>query len=592
MAPQVTKPIEKWPARAMNVPNAHYLVTLLRFSLSNNPLLAVSIVLSIGSTVLELAAISCLVPLTLYSTGQPLDPNSIPMRLLTAVGLPADGYGFIQLFAIIFLLRLLTQFTAQMMAVYVSRRLLLQIVTRSFSAVVADVPFKTLDEKSMGYFVSLAGDEGVRASNIIMTVIQIVSTMALALVYFYAISALSLVSGALVLAFLAITFIALFQSFKISQRLGSRAVEQSQATNTLFVDAINGLRTVRAFSAEQFIAKQYKQALYDYVKTLALIDVVSLASRFAPGVFLIGLLLVAAFARYSPGSATLDMAAMSVIVILLLRFFPVAGQVLGLGLRLVSDLRAAKDITELVSSVPRTDLSTAKKALDRPIEAIELLNIAFSHRPDRPVLRNLDLTLRAGRSYALIGISGAGKSTILDLLLGFREPDGGSILINGIRSQDIGIGELRKRVLLATQDATIFSDTVANNLTIGIEASRSDFEHAAQIACLSQHIDEMPQGYDTVLHYRGSNLSGGQRQRLGIARAVLRKPEVLLLDESTSALDSETRAMVVTNLKKEFADRILVFVTHDSYVMSVVDEVLDMSALDPSPHTEPADAVQ
>jgi ABC-type multidrug transport system fused ATPase/permease subunit len=213
------------------------------------------------------------------------------------------------------------------------------------------------------------------------------------------------------------------------------------------------------------------------------------------------------------------------------------------------------------------------------VDAIDAVDLGFRHVPEKPVLHALALSLVRGRSYALAGLSGSGKSTFLDLLLGFFGPDQGKILINGVAIEQFTQSELRKKILLVAQDTTIFNDTLANNLKMGVEIPENEIERACQIACIDGFVTELPNGYQTLLQYRGSNLSGGQKQRLGIARAVLRRPDVLLLDESTSALDGETRERVLRNLLSEFKDRIILFVTHDPALMAKVDEVLDMTAI-------------
>src|SRR5262249_9044562 len=158
-----------------------------------------------------------------------------------------------------------------------------------------------------------------------------------------------------------------------------------------------------------------------------------------------------------------------------------------------------------------------------------------------------NIRLQKGRSYALVGPSGSGKSTLLDLLLGFYAPSRGEIFVNKEPLELIAPSSLRKKVVLVSQDAAIFNDTVMNNLCLGMNVDQINVERACQIACIDEFVAGLPAGYNTVLNYKGTNLSGGQKQRIGIARAVLRRPDVLLLDESTSALDVETRKTVVSN---------------------------------------------
>jgi ABC-type multidrug transport system fused ATPase/permease subunit len=163
--------------------------------------------------------------------------------------------------------------------------------------------------------------------------------------------------------------------------------------------------------------------------------------------------------------------------------------------------------------------------------------------------------------------------------MGFYQPVRGGFRLNGSPAELCTVKELRQRIVLVSQDTTIFNDTIANNVRFGLGAPLEKIKHACRIACIHDFIAGLPQGYETVLSYRGTNLSGGQKQRLGLARAIMRSPEVLLLDESTSALDAGTRDLVVASLLSYAQSRIVLFVTHDHWLMSQVDVVLDMGRL-------------
>jgi ABC-type bacteriocin/lantibiotic exporter with double-glycine peptidase domain len=556
-----------------------YLRSLFRFAFKYNSLLYVSLLLSVISVCLELAAMTALMPLASLTSNQPGVPSGILVRSLSKLGLPTDGRSILLAFIGLFAARVLTQFVSQGLTIYLSKRILLQLTTRAFSALIRNVPIKELESKSIGYYISLAGDEASRASSLVIFVSQFVSTALLGALYYAAIVSYSKTVAVAVLVFLFVTFLALFESFRISHRLGIRQVEQSQAATSFFVDAINSLRSVRSYSAENYITRSHFNQIRAYMRTQALIDITSMSARLGPVLFLF--LCVAAVTIW-PGMSnklSLDLPFIVTMVILLMRFFPTVGQGLNLALRVIADARAGRDVTQIISEYELAPkFAHPMLPIDGPIECIEANGVYFEHVDGKPVLRDFSAILRRGRSYAIVGASGSGKSTFLDLLLGFYLPSQGSILINGVSLGQLAPSDLRGKVILVAQDTAVFNDTVVNNLRLGFDASRSDLDRACGIACIDEFVADLPNGYESVLNYRGSNFSGGQKQRIGIARAVLRHPDVLLLDESTSALDAATREQVVENLLNEFKDRIVVFVTHDEFVMSKVDEVLDLSA--------------
>jgi ABC-type multidrug transport system fused ATPase/permease subunit len=555
-----------------------YLRSLFKFAFKNNPLLYVSLVLSVVSVCLELAAMTALMPLASLSAGQPTAQGGILLRVLDELGLRSDGRSILLVFILLFAARVLTQFASQGLTIYLGKRILLQLTSRAFSALMRNVPVRELESRSIGYYLSLTGDEAARASNLVVFISQFVATALLGALYFLAIVSYSTTVAISVVVFLAITFLALFESFRISHRLGIQQIEQSQTVNSFFVDAVNSLRSVRSYSAEAYIAESYYHQMRAYMRTLALIDIVSMSARLGPVLFLFICIGAAALWPGAAGRISLDLPFITTIVILLLRFFPIAGQGLNLALRVIADARAGRDVTKIIDEYQHVSmLKHSTRHIEGPVERIEAVGVHFEHLDGKPVLQDFGVTLRSRESYAFVGVSGSGKSTFLDLLLGFYSPAAGDILINGASLCGIDPTELRAKIVLVAQDAAIFNDTVTNNLCLGLEVSQGEIERACKIACIDEFIAELPRGYDTVLNYKGSNFSGGQKQRIGIARAVLRRPDVLLLDESTSALDPVTREQVVDNLLAEFHDRIVLFVTHDAFVVSRVDSVIDLS---------------
>jgi ATP-binding cassette, subfamily B, bacterial len=194
---------------------------------------------------------------------------------------------------------------------------------------------------------------------------------------------------------------------------------------------------------------------------------------------------------------------------------------------------------------------------------VEYCQVNFSYDPDRPILKNINLTAYAGEMIALVGASGAGKTTLVNLLLRFYDPTAGQILIDGVDIRDVTLKSLRRQIGIVLQENILFSGTIAQNIAFGQEKfNLQEVENAAKIANAHQFISELSQGYYTYVGERGVNLSGGQRQRIAIARAVLSNPRILILDEATSALDSESEALVQEALERIMKERTVFVIAH------------------------------
>jgi ATP-binding cassette subfamily B protein/subfamily B ATP-binding cassette protein MsbA len=190
-------------------------------------------------------------------------------------------------------------------------------------------------------------------------------------------------------------------------------------------------------------------------------------------------------------------------------------------------------------------------------------DVAFGYQPDQPVLQRVSLTARAGEVIAIVGQTGAGKSTLVGLIPRFFDPAAGRVLIDGHDVRDVQVKSLRDQVAVVLQEPFLFPMSVAENIAFGRpDASRDEIETAARTANAHQFIAALPHGYDTVIGERGATLSGGERQRIAIARAVLRNAPILILDEPTSALDAETEHAIVEALERLMRGRTTFIIAH------------------------------
>jgi len=210
------------------------------------------------------------------------------------------------------------------------------------------------------------------------------------------------------------------------------------------------------------------------------------------------------------------------------------------------------------------------------IESIEFKDVTYTHEGKASAsLKSISFSITKGQSVALVGRSGAGKSTIIRLILRIYDPEQGEILINGQNIKEYAQEDIRKLAGVVLQDVALFNDTVANNISVtNPEATMSNIKSAAKIAHISKFISRLPDGYDTMVGERGIKLSGGEKQRVSIARAVLRNPEIILLDEATSALDSESEKYVQEGLEKLLKDRTAVIIAHRLSTIAHADKIV------------------
>ncbi|MEC9048361.1 MAG: ATP-binding cassette domain-containing protein, partial [Planctomycetota bacterium] len=228
-------------------------------------------------------------------------------------------------------------------------------------------------------------------------------------------------------------------------------------------------------------------------------------------------------------------------------------------------LRESAGALSGIEDILRTDADpamTGGDALAAVAGDVELRDVKFSYGDD-PVLRGVSVRAEAGQTVALVGKTGCGKSTTLDLLMRFHDPDSGAVLIDGRDLRELSLADYRRHTAVVSQDPFLFNTTLRENIACGRPgASQADVEAAAAAARIHDFIAGLPDGYDTVAGERGTNLSGGQKQRITIARAILRNPAILFLDEATSALDTDSEVAVQRALKELMRGRTSFVIAH------------------------------
>jgi ABC-type multidrug transport system fused ATPase/permease subunit len=205
--------------------------------------------------------------------------------------------------------------------------------------------------------------------------------------------------------------------------------------------------------------------------------------------------------------------------------------------------------------------------------------VGFGYAPGRTVLHGIDLELEPGSTTALIGHTGAGKTTLAALVGRFYDVSGGSVSIDGVDVRDVTLGSLRRAIGVVSQDPFLFSATVRENIAFGaVDATDEEVRRAAELAQASEFVARLPDGYDTMIGERGITLSGGQRQRIAIARALVVDPRVLILDDATASVDATTEAQIKQGLREVMRGRTTIIIAHRLSTISLADEIVVVDA--------------
>lgn len=229
---------------------------------------------------------------------------------------------------------------------------------------------------------------------------------------------------------------------------------------------------------------------------------------------------------------------------------------------------------DLLNNSKKAILPNGKIKIDKLNKGFEFKNVSFGYNKDHDILKKINLFIPKGNFVALVGPTGAGKTTVANLLAGLYFPSEGALCIDDAESKDVDMQDWRQKIGYISQDIFLFRDTIKNNILYGkSDATAGEMTSAAKIAQIHDFIMTLPQGYDSVLGERGLNLSGGQRQRLSIARAIIRKPEVLILDEATSSLDNETEQLIQGALFQVFKGCTIIAIAHRLSTISKADKI-------------------
>lgn len=364
---------------------------------------------------------------------------------------------------------------------------------------------------------------------------------------------------------------------KTLKRKSKLAQQKLGSLISILEESLSGLRIIQGFNAEEYQDKKFKDLNDGYRNLLVRVfwrrDLSSPLSEFL-GIMVVSVLLW--YASQQVFAGTLDP---SILFAYLLAFFYILNPAKSFS-KAYYNVQKGIAATERVEAILDAEVTITEAPNAIPINNlennIEYRNVSFSYNNDeKHVLKNINLHIQKGKVIALVGPSGGGKSTLVDLLPRFMDPIKGEILIDGIDIKTYKLKDLRSLMGIVTQEAILFNDTIYNNIVFGMKnVSEADVIKAAKVANAHDFILETENGYQTNIGDRGSKLSGGQRQRMTIARAVLKNPPIMILDEATSALDSESEKLVQDALIKLMENRTSIVIAHRLSTIQHADEIV------------------
>ncbi|MBA2396973.1 MAG: ABC transporter ATP-binding protein [Ktedonobacteraceae bacterium] len=347
--------------------------------------------------------------------------------------------------------------------------------------------------------------------------------------------------------------------------------------NLILDEGLTGVRVIRAFDRSRYEEQRFDRANVEL--TNVAITVNRLVSSLMP--ILLLLLNLSSIAIFWFGSMRINNGTMQVGS--LFAFLQYAMQILfallmaSMMVALLARASAAATRISQVLTIQSTITDAVHvKSADEQVGYVEFRDVTFSYAgAEEPALAHISFTARPGEVTAIIGGTGAGKSTLISLIPRFYDVDSGSILVNGVDVREIAQEQLRARIGLVPQKALLFSGTIAENIRFGKEnALPEEIEHAAEVAQASEFITTLPDGFEAEIEQGGSNLSGGQKQRLSIARALIRRPEIYIFDDSFSALDFKTEARLHTALKKDVRNATILMVAQRINTVVDADQII------------------
>jgi len=364
------------------------------------------------------------------------------------------------------------------------------------------------------------------------------------------------------------------QASKRFRQISHRIQKNMGNVTQVAQENVDGYRVVRIFNGEQHEINKFKEVT-EHNRHLEMKMIVTSAVS-SPLIQLlggVGLALTIYYAISPSGGQQLSAGEFAALMTAIVSLLNPIKQLTSISSKIQQGLAGAQSVFALLDLPPEPD--RGKKALHKVQGSLSFKEVGFAYLPERPVLQNINLTIAAGETVAIVGRSGSGKSTLTSLLPRFYDDYQGDIFIDDVNTREVPLKDLRAQLAMVSQHVVLFNDTIAHNIAYGHDnMDRAAVENAAKLAYATGFITSLPQGFDTIIGENGVLLSGGQRQRLAIARAIYKNAPILILDEATSALDSESERYIQSALQSLMKNKTTLVIAHRLSTIEHADNIV------------------
>ncbi len=452
-----------------------------------------------------------------------------------------------------------------------------RIMRSDLFAHISHLPIKYIDTHKHGDIMSRMTNDVENVSNsvsqslgsLVSGVIMVVGCFVMMLIHSWQLTLISMVT-------IALTLIVSRNLSKLMRKYFPMQQQKLGQLNGQIEETVSGYKTVKAFTHEQTVCSEFNNTS-DSLKKIG-IKAQILGGSMGPCMNCIGnigFLLIAAFGGWFAIEGIISIGTIQAFIVYSKQFTRPINEIANQYAQLQSALAGAERVFEIMDAEPEDEGGTEPFEIENVKGDLNFRNISFSYAEGEPVLKDFDLWVKSGQKIAIVGATGSGKTTVINLLTRFYDIDGGEILLDGRNIRSVPTQKLRGSIGIVLQDTVIFSETIAQNIRYGrIDATDEEVIAAAKLARVHDFVSKLSDGYDTVLTEGGSNLSQGQRQLISIARAVLADPRILILDEATSSIDTRTEMHIQAAMIALMKGRTSLIIAHRLSTIRDADKIV------------------